>query len=524
MCSLVLLLSLVVAGPVAGRQCTGGSGNVQTPRDDVTAFCAELVGNALVIDVHVAEFHDPSQDAQWRTAQAVIRLYTVGDRHDLAFGAFHGQYPGAPFDYLEDSPCEGATDWSSTDRRYTMVYPVEGCFDLSRGLQVNLQVFAGGGGESDTAPPITLLTLQPEPTPPPPPPPPAGPPPPPPADPGASVQVVRLSGPTRIETAAAVVAANYDRAHETCNPDHSAIGGSAPGDDRVTYLPCALVIARADEPADTYAAGAFAASLDIPLLLSYPDLLPATPIAYIPRPAPRRVIVVGGTSAISPAVEAQLAGLASEEVVRLAGPTRFATAVAVQEQRVAAGARMVLVDGRNFAVALVGAALAVNRFGSVLLTDGARIPEETRAAIDAAPENHQVFLLGDAAIGADANDPVSNDRTWGVEAFPGHDPVQLAADVAAEAAQGSSRAARVVVASADSFADSLTAPTAQSGLLLLTDPEDLSPAVDAYVRQWPVEVVTIVGGPAAVSDGVAAQLLAAVRGEPRPAPGTPFPG
>jgi putative cell wall-binding protein len=95
-------------------------------------------------------------------------------------------------------------------------------------------------------------------------------------------QVVRRSGPTRFATAAAVADASFPGVQDTV---YVASGATFP--DALAGVPLA-VLARG------------------PLLLVEPDRIPAPTDQALRRMTPRRIVVIGGTAAVSAQVEQQL--------------------------------------------------------------------------------------------------------------------------------------------------------------------------------------------------------------------------
>jgi putative cell wall-binding protein len=163
---------------------------------------------------------------------------------------------------------------------------------------------------------------------------------------GLGLEVRRLAGDDRYATAGVVA---------------RAAGPSASGE-------VALVLG-ADWP-DAVAAGSLAATPQrLPTLLAERDGVPTTTVVALADLQPRRILLVGGTSALGAGVEQRLTAL-GYEVERLAGASRFDTAVAVAA---AAAARhgdgqrpAVLVSGENFPDALPAGALAA-RLGAQLV-------------------------------------------------------------------------------------------------------------------------------------------------------------
>jgi putative cell wall-binding protein len=110
--------------------------------------------------------------------------------------------------------------------------------------------------------------------------------------------------------------------------------------------------------ADALAAGPVAVQLNGPVLLTEKDTLPAVVGTEIVRLTPSRIIVVGGTAAVSDAVVTALDALQVGDVVeRIAGADRYATAAAISAEGFEFGAlRVYLATGLNFPDALGAAA------------------------------------------------------------------------------------------------------------------------------------------------------------------------
>ncbi len=129
----------------------------------------------------------------------------------------------------------------------------------------------------------------------------------------AGVEVERISADDRYGTAAAVA---------------RALAGTAPVGE-LDGRPTALLATGADFP-DALAAGPLAYRMHLPVLLTRPDAVPAATGEVVRELGVERVLLLGGSAAVSPAVEEQLraSGL---QVERLAGQDRAQTAAAVAD-------------------------------------------------------------------------------------------------------------------------------------------------------------------------------------------------
>jgi putative cell wall-binding protein len=193
----------------------------------------------------------------------------------------------------------------------------------------------------------------------------------------------RVSGRDRYETAAAVATA-------------------------VAEAPEEVVLVSGERFADALAAGAFAASRRVPLLLTPRDQLHAATRASLAGVA--RVLLVGGPSAVSQAVEDEVARMCDGgavapvtrrciEVTRLAGRTRAETAVRVAEHAGWSPPHTHLGRGDAFPDLLAGAAHAAAEQGPVLVTDSAGdLGEATRRWLrDHRGEVETLHVFGGAA-------------------------------------------------------------------------------------------------------------------------------
>lgn len=162
---------------------------------------------------------------------------------------------------------------------------------------------------------------------------------------GRGIAVRRLAGANRHGTAAAV-------AHELgASPEvYLAEGGNA---DPARGWP------------DAVAAAALAASERTPLLLAEKDRLPEETVAALDEIGARRIVIVGGTAAISREVEQQLAAT-GREVERIAGTDRYDTSARVAT-RITSRESLWLATGTNWPDSLTAAAAAAAVGGPVLL-------------------------------------------------------------------------------------------------------------------------------------------------------------
>ena len=202
--------------------------------------------------------------------------------------------------------------------------------------------------------------------------------------------VVRLAGPTRVETAIAV--ADEVRARYGAR-------------DRVVL---ARAFGTAADPsagwADSVTGGAYAAAHDLPVLVTPSESLAPAVADALARYAPTSTVLLGGTAALSAQVEASVPG-----PVRVAGGDRAATAAEVAAQLFGASPGYLLFNGYaadGWAWALPAAGLAADLATPLLVTDVGSAPPATLARVGVGcgtgPARVETAVIGSAAVVSDA--------------------------------------------------------------------------------------------------------------------------
>jgi putative cell wall-binding protein/spore germination protein YaaH len=301
-------------------------------------------------------------------------------------------------------------------------------------------------------------------------------------------KVQRLGGADRYATAATVSAATF-----------------------TTGGPVAYVATGANFP-DALAAGPAATAAGGPVLLVTSSSVPASTAAELARLRPARIVVVGGTGAVSPQVATQLAGYATTgQVRRLAGADRYATAAAVSAATFASGTPVAYVaTGANFPDALSGGVAAGRDGGPMLLVRPGEIPAATAAELRRLAPARIVIIGGTGAVSAGVADQLRGFATSGsVSRLSGADRYGTA--VAVSAATSHASVPVVYVATGANFPDGLSGTPAAAlagGPLLVVPRGGLTAGLAEELRRLNPERVVLVGGPGAVSDTVAAQIQA----------------
>jgi putative cell wall-binding protein len=283
-----------------------------------------------------------------------------------------------------------------------------------------------------------------------------------------------------------------------------------------------VYLATGAAAADALAAGPAAARLDAPVLLTAASGLPAATAVQLRRLRPAEIVVVGGATAVADEVLAQLQAFAS--VRRLAGNDRYQTAAAVARDAFPGTVPVVYVaSGGGFADALAGGPAAAHEGAPLLLTARDALPAATAEALEALAPERIVVLGGEAAVGAGVQARLGAYAAR-VERLAGEDRELTAAAVAERVfPTGSDPAGSVAtafIATGVDFPDALAGGPAAArggGPLLLTGPGGLSAASAAQLRRLRPRSVAVLGGAAALSDGVLAgarEALADAGGPP----------
>lgn len=207
-------------------------------------------------------------------------------------------------------------------------------------------------------------------------------------------------------------------------------------------------------------------------------------------------------------------GLGPLDAARLAGSTRYRTAVSISRSRFPTGAPAVVVaSGRNWPDALAAAPLAAAVGGPLLLTDPASLTHDTRSEIWRLRPSRIFIAGGTAAVDTDVRlqlDSLQAGDT--VTRIAGSDRYQTAALIASRVASesgGSVPGGRAFVCSGAGYADALSGAAVASFTrqpILLTPPSALSGHTASAISSLSITDTVVLGGTAAVSAGVLAQL------------------
>lgn len=285
------------------------------------------------------------------------------------------------------------------------------------------------------------------------------------------------------------------------------------------------VLARGNDFADALTGNYLAGALDAPVLLTRTGDLPAATAQALEDLGVQEVVIVGGTSAVSSAVEAELAR--DYDVRRLEGPDRYLTAQAVAEDAAGDGTAVgeldglrtaVLGNGQNFPDVLAAGPLSYAEGFPLTITRPAALPAATRELLQDLDIEQVVVVGGDTQVSPVVRAEVEQVTGNDVIVLAGQTRWETAADIAEFAYdQLGFDATHVDLARSDSFADALAGGPhagAERAPIVLTTPTALHPDTQAVLAERSTALADghVFGGPAAVDDATKAAAERAAAG------------
>lgn len=266
-----------------------------------------------------------------------------------------------------------------------------------------------------------------------------------------------------------------------------------------------VVVASGENYPDALAAGPAAAMWAGPVLLTRSTSVPSVTAVEIARLQPQRIVVVGGPAAVSEAVVNELKTLAP--VLRLSGADRRATAAAVAaamfEMTPSSGIGEVFIaSGDVYTDALVAASAAANVQGPLLLAPHQGLIDATTLAQIQRLRPQRIRLVGDGASVAALQQLQAAGYT--ANRIVAATPYELSVAVA-ETQRAILGSGIAYLATQSSFPDALAAVGVaghNSSMVYLTPSTCLPWQVWYDLAATGVHTVRIVGGPAAIIDGV----------------------
>ena len=272
-------------------------------------------------------------------------------------------------------------------------------------------------------------------------------------------------------------------------------------------VPVVYVATGATYP-DALTGGAVAARAGGPVLLVTPSSVPVVTRTEIQRLRPQRIVVLGGTSAVSASVQNQLASLAPGGASRLSGVDRYETAAAISRSTFGASVPVAYIaTGADYPDALGGVPAAGVEGGPILLVRPSAVPAATRSELQRLRPQRIVVLGGTSAVSELVAAQLQPYTAAPVQRRAGVDRYETA--VAISRASFGPSAAHVYIATGVNFPDGLAggpAAAAAPGPLLLVRATSLPASVRGELLRLAPQRVTILGGMTAISESVRAEI------------------
>lgn len=266
-------------------------------------------------------------------------------------------------------------------------------------------------------------------------------------------------------------------------------------------VPVAYVATGAAFP-DALAAGAAAGFARGPIVLVERNRLPALATTELERLNPRRIVIVGGTSAVS-AYVASLVGRyqTGGGVTRVAGPDRFGTAAAISAATHAPGVATVYVaNGINWPDALSTVPHAARAGAPLLLTRATALPSVVRTELQRLRPGRIIVVGGTSVVSSAVTTELAALTTGAVIRVAGADRYATAAAISSFHLPAGAPTA--YVATGQNFPDALAAGPAaaiRGAPTILVRASDIPASSAAELDRLNPTRIVLLGGQRVVS-------------------------
>jgi putative cell wall-binding protein len=302
----------------------------------------------------------------------------------------------------------------------------------------------------------------------------------------ADATVDRVAGATRYGTAAAVSTEAY--------PDGNG---------------CVLIASGENFP-DALAASGLAGADGCPILLVMQDSIPEETSAAIDELGADTATIVGGTAAVSQAVEDSLADDLGLDVNRVAGATRYETAAAVADA-IGDNSTVIVASGEVAPDALAAGPIAADQKAPILLVQTNNVPAATEDALGGS--TNVIIVGGTARISNATQSDIedASDDADGATRLAGQNRQETSVEIANYEVDTLGWAPTSALLAAPSAPNDDFSPDAlvagplgglrQAPVLIVTDADNLGPAGDFLDdHSDTITEVLLIGGTAVLSD------------------------
>jgi putative cell wall-binding protein len=307
----------------------------------------------------------------------------------------------------------------------------------------------------------------------------------------ARIPVDRLAGANRYTTAIRVSQAGWSECKGGAKTVILAVGTNFP---------------------DSLAGVTLAYKLNAPILLTGKDALPAETRTEIERLGAQRVIILGGTGAVSAAVADTLSTIPGvTEIERIAGTNRYDTAKEIAMRWELDYDAIYLASGLTFPDALSAAAYAANQGRPILLNGKTTLSDPVKNLLAAKPQIKLVVIIGGSGAIADSviDELHALDLGLTVQRISGSDRYETSLHLASYLWDEGGK--DIFLATGSNFPDALAggvlAAKYSSGVLLVRSTAQTVPvAISTFIDEIPIEGGLILGGASAVNPALESDL------------------
>ena len=267
-----------------------------------------------------------------------------------------------------------------------------------------------------------------------------------------------------------------------------------------------VYLASGQDFPDALSGAALAAKMDAPVLLVRQDNLPSEAAAQLKRMKPAKVVILGGTEAVTARVAEQAETASGGAVSRLAGANRYETSAAIADTYPTGISTVYIASGADYPDALAGSASAGRNNRPMLLSNTDHLPQATREALARINPGRIVILGGPIAVSNSVQSQLQQYTDGEVSRIAGANRYETSALIADTFPDDRDR---VFVATGLDFPDALSGSALagrQANPVLLTTPSRLPHAVGDAVDALDPDTGVVLGGYNSVNSIVLDQL------------------
>ncbi|MGM7677757.1 cell wall-binding repeat-containing protein [Microbacterium sp. A94] len=269
-----------------------------------------------------------------------------------------------------------------------------------------------------------------------------------------------------------------------------------------------LYVASGQVFADALSAAAIAGRSGDPVVITPSQGLTDNLIHSIWKRSPKRIIIMGGTGAVSENVVNQLRRyLPNTEYIRMAGADRYATSMmAVEKLWQGKLEHAYLAVGSNYPDALAAAPAAIKQGATVIPVRGAK-PDAQLLSLLQKKGVKQITLVGSTGVIPSSFEQSLRSKGFSVTRLGGQDRYATAEAIAKKVFPGAQE--KAFIATGSNFADALAAaPLAgkTKSPLLLSRTTCLPAGTSAYLKSSTTRQVVLLGGSGVLTNAIERHL------------------